>query len=109
MLGSSPAGCTRIKESKMSKEALEALNDIINIGGYSVDQMCSEQIKTIKQALEWQPIETAPKDGTGALLNCPRGDGSRFCIVGFFHSDEWFAVPYETIYQPDKWMPLPKE
>jgi len=43
---------------------------------------------------EWQPIETAPKDGTKVILWLPD-----------FHSVEmaWFCVPAEASH----WMPLP--
>lgn len=64
---------------------------------------------------DWQPIETAPKDGTEVLLwgRCER-DGQFFaydCNVGWYDDGSigdkgWTArdLPIE----PSHWMPLPK-
>lgn len=54
--------------------------------------------------MTWQPIETAPMDGTRVLLATPSGriaDGS-------FHAryDIW-AWPYVMV-NPTHWMPLPE-
>ena len=67
---------------------------------------------------QWQPIETAPKDGTQLLLFC--GDEWYGIIVG--HYGELITCDYltgdeetETCWQsglekycPTHWMPLPK-
>jgi hypothetical protein len=60
---------------------------------------------------EWQPIETAPKDGTKVLLFCnPCGAG-----VGLFHLRRklWVLgdpneLEAEDIIFPTHWMPLPE-
>ena len=71
--------------------------------------------------MNWQPIETAPRDGTELLLYCP---GAGVCYVG-----EWFTIPrvdyvdvgaglYKRVESisvaewnapsaPSHWMPLP--
>lgn len=66
---------------------------------------------------EWQPIETAPKDGTAVLLYSPRMPG---LDIGRWydergpssddpgHPDGWFGfifTPWGT--EPTHWMPLP--
>jgi len=73
---------------------------------------------------QWQPIETAPKDGTDVLLfgMCEWCDyGSRKdkprTIVGYYREDDglcgsnWFSSthnPYEDTVHATHWMPLPE-
>ena len=64
--------------------------------------------------MEWQPIETAPRDGTYVLLYWPRGDGIHETVVeGHFYTardgDEfWWAVSrLEDRTDPTHWLPLP--
>ena len=60
------------------------------------------------QGVEWQPIETAPKDGTGVL-----GFISESWIEGiFWNEEEWSYLSDGDItshgrLQPTHWMPLP--
>jgi hypothetical protein len=68
---------------------------------------------------EWQPIETAPKDGTRILAVIP---GFAVSIAWWFHdAQKWMTTDAEdypddeswnytvanTEYQPTHWMPLP--
>jgi hypothetical protein len=63
----------------------------------------------------WQPIETAPRDGTRVLCfgEGPYGDLECYTAVFSAHSRSWHADPNEaTEYLPEKctpthWMPLP--
>lgn len=59
--------------------------------------------------MEWQPIETAPKDGTPVILLREGKSvvaywggqyGSRWCM------DEWIAA-YGLDQHPTHWLPLP--
>lgn len=66
---------------------------------------------------DWQPIETAPKDGSKILLV----DGYDFMVVGWwgqssvgYHQKEWVYGECEGEYNsrnifdcPTHWMPLP--
>lgn len=70
-------------------------------------------IKELQEQGNWQPIETAPKDGT-AILVC---EGENIGVVlwrqqAFTNGEmEWCAQDCcdgVTIYKPTHWMPLPK-
>lgn len=64
---------------------------------------------------EWQPIETAPKDGTGILVSFFNFNGlhSFIALAWYSESEEgWRAMsehgygPMDTV-EPNFWMPLP--
>ena len=61
--------------------------------------------------MEWQPIETAPQDGTTVLACC---QGMRWHQVLFWMDDagddwtsEWMNMAGKS-YSPTHWMPLPE-
>jgi len=60
--------------------------------------------------MKWQPIETAPKDGTRYLIFQPYGGGFDIyeaCYVGGYESGNvWFSKGRD-VYNPTHWMPLP--
>lgn len=67
----------------------------------------------------WQPIKTAPKDGTSVIIAVPHNDPSGF-VVGEAYCNErrggwwWANLSYDDDYAdpirqaPTHWMPLPK-
>lgn len=71
--------------------------------------------------MTWQPIETAPKDGTAILL-CDEESGKwdnqqwSSCVVGWWDTDdepEWrdngdMGCNGQCEYEPTHWMPLPE-
>ena len=80
-----------------------------------------------RAAMAWQPIDTAPKDGTHVFLYVP-GD-SLYPTVGHYDTREYFLKEYgdadymdegwrwsygypadfhEDVLEPTHWMPLPK-
>ena len=66
--------------------------------------------------MEWQPIETALKDGTGVLLvyRMTDVDLGFYVSQGYFGDGCWYALntaisPAQmNNWQPDFWMPLPE-
>lgn len=53
--------------------------------------------------MNWQPIETAPKDGSQILLYRPF-----IMFVGFFGGSQWcYNAPAIMRPPPTHWMPLP--
>ena len=62
--------------------------------------------------MEWQTIETAPKDGTFVLIYWPTMSIYQYPLCAFNHGDEygWELVSnrdYGEVY-PTHWMPLPE-
>lgn len=69
---------------------------------------------SLEDDMIWQPIETAPKDGT--LIVCwqtRRPNGAkvkahhRCCVARFVTHWGWLALPGNFIKEPTHWMPLP--
>lgn len=63
----------------------------------------------VQDVAGWQPIETAPRDGTTVLLYAPGWDSPK---TGWtYGKDDWQDCPYsrsgDESYQPTNWMPLP--
>jgi hypothetical protein len=64
---------------------------------------------------EWQPIETAPKDGARVLLGrfAPRMDRHGYCAVDWYRQAKdgngfiGFGKFNMTFWPPTHWMPLP--
>lgn len=57
--------------------------------------------------MDWQPIETAPKDGTEVLLLAERriANGS-WNHGGAFHTPHWMSHG-TNMHRPTHWQPLP--
>lgn len=74
-------------------------------------------LRAVLALLEWQPIETAPKDGTPILLYWPghRGHIATNCFVARWNvlAEDWLSSGQPVwrgagIYEPTHWMPLPE-
>ncbi len=74
---------------------------------------------------EWQPIETAPKDGTWILVLCPEGESkaepfiqvARWMEFEVSREKDWAWGPLDDYFgsyrwylpsSPTHWMPLPE-
>jgi len=94
------------------KQARDAISRMIENG--SCPESIAPHIDTILALLDkeidggWQPIDTAPKDGTRVLLYDPYngvGDGY-YCNIRWWHyecGDDWYSEEWN----PTHWMPLP--
>jgi hypothetical protein len=71
----------------------------------------NEQFLTKGRAM-WQPIDTAPKDGTWVLLYWPM-TRTNVVVGGHFYcardgEEMWWSLPrVESSKEPTHWMPLP--
>lgn len=64
-------------------------------------------LKAERSAINWQPIETAPRDGTDILVFQPQyGE----CFCAFYNSGCWwqFSLLHVLKDEPTHWMPLPE-
>ena len=57
--------------------------------------------------MEWQPIETAPKDGTRVLLVIDHGEWGDKVWTGLW-ADGWIVSYGKTTNEPTHWMLLPE-
>jgi hypothetical protein len=63
-----------------------------------------------KGVMEWQPIETAPKDGTDVLLWVPDGTYFSLMMTGSYEGEDmgWCDNARGSPgFDPTHWMPLP--
>ena len=85
--------------------AYDTEDDVVREAAATIREL-ADRIKELEAKLEWQPIETAPKDGTPILLliKSPR-NAIQASFSGSCWVDCWcaFVDPYE----PTHWMPLP--
>lgn len=58
--------------------------------------------------MSWQPIETAPKDGTEIILAGQFRNGQKWDIRSGFYSMSRSKWPYVGESYPTHWMPLPE-
>ena len=96
----------------MSNRALiEKLRGATESGrGGMTDRMITELIDRAAAALEaqeWQPIETAPRDGRRVLLWCMAWEAPS---TGQFYGHRGWGLNCEDFfhYQPTRWRPLPE-
>lgn len=77
-----------------------------------VTQVFGDEYEITRRGVsEWQPIETAPKDGTCILIYTQYSDTGEFYVAGY---DSVFSAPWRLIndfgfneHVPTHWMPLP--
>lgn len=55
----------------------------------------------------WQPIETAPRDGTDFLVACQYQRRRHQMVGGFMKDGKFRSWPGRHVYEPIAWQPLP--
>lgn len=84
-------------------------------------ERAAEKWNTRAPVNEWQPIETAPRDGVPILLHGGNLSGEFYlnrrnkgCVIGFFADGKQYWICSNTDYyeveieHPTHWMPLPQ-
>ena len=62
----------------------------------------------VLEAMQWQPIETAPKDYTNILVwNDGGAHRDGWVSIAYWNDDGWIS-PFGGEYDPTHWMPLPE-
>ena len=99
------------RHQQAMQEAKEALKEALE-GCYAIDFAAQQHAAQV--ARDWQPIETAPRDGTYILLDWfLEGGGGGHPEVAFWHSTKqlWCSsrlLNAEGYYSPTHWQPLPE-
>lgn len=125
------ASITPPAPERSKEEVRDILQAVAHIGvdfGYGPYVLEEKFIKAAQELLEaspaplpvgvtdsWQPIETAPKDGTEVLVTGPLYNDSakgRYRTIAAFKEDGWYenqaAYPEENLlWEPTHWTPLP--
>lgn len=76
---------------------------------YMPDQLREYAVRAVREATQWRPMETAPKDGTEVLLEFKK---AKIIEIGNHFQGEWINredAPLSLVYgeRPYGWMPLP--
>ena len=86
------------------------------LSGVSPSVAATMLARAMAEKAQWQPIETAPRDGTNIVVHAPRrGNGTKRrsrngCVMNVAHFEEgwgWLSTPGDYQAQATHWMPLP--
>ena len=96
-------------------DLVERLVALIVEGATEGDYSKIDEARTaVTELVEWQPIETAPKDGSNVLLLTERGNVFAPCVyqeAGVISEDGfwlvWRSHDFDEVANPTHWRPLP--
>jgi hypothetical protein len=99
--GEGPITRLALDDAEQALDTLDAISADLAADGYAVEQ-------------DWQPIATAPRDGT-AILCWPfnysslfEGEAEPEIVIGFFSEDDWWCEStVAKTFDPTHWRPLP--
>lgn len=99
------------------KEALDALVVLYNAKAINTDnetmRAAYETVEKALQAASWQPIETAPRDGSMFLAYCMRNDSVSYMDTVWFEKTKYSGTGERlqdgtgNFVNATHWMPLP--
>ena len=84
------------------KDQLAKANQLWQIAQGRCDGL-EEKLAKAEQRAEWQPIETAPKDGRELILLLTPSNWPQVA-----YSNTWWQGGFSVENKPTHWMPLPK-
>lgn len=73
------------------------------LGDAILPTLAAEELAEIRKRIEWQPIETAPKDGSSIIAH-----GKRFNkMICWWNGKSWRIVYSNILLKPTHWLPIP--
>jgi len=117
-VSAAPVGC--LDEREAFEAWIRTLEGHPFAGQFANLMWAAWQARSASRQEGWQPIETAPKDGTYILVSNPTAGGSwvaqfqQFAASGFRFDEPWHSVMLNHWHLPDRhggtpthWTPLP--
>ena len=97
-LGTEKAWAQTCEVSDAMREALSTPDDLSALRAHDAELLAPYQ---------WQPIETAPKDGEVILVSHIFNDQIYWVEAAKQKHGAWFRPTGHAVHQPTHWMPLP--
>lgn len=109
------------EDIKLAYELAKALNGEVEPGtGHGWHHTCLRLAKEVERLRasqpQWQPIDTAPKDGSDVLAWGPRWKqpdyihfrNGGWCEWVGLDTGEWEPITFSESFLPTHWMPIPE-
>jgi len=72
-------------------------------------QLAADMLERINSRIAWQPISTAPRDGTGIIYKDEDGEVSTCAWIENDFGYDWYDPQADQICYPRLWTPLPRD
>lgn len=86
---------------------IKLAEELIEVISYGASH--SDVVNMLSKMNSWQPIKTAPRDGTRIIAWC--GDYADVCFIPYaYGEDRWMTdsrISFGGWEEPTHWMPLP--
>lgn len=105
------ANCALRTQLVAAQEEIKGLLEQAHQSQSAFDRLQDQLAKVEQQVAEWQPIETAPKDGAWIVVTSTHNKYYRACVQ--FYDGNWCAtreVTHDDLIEnaATHWMPMPK-